>query len=171
MALPINIDELLKGKTVEWERLDFKRGWNPEDVIRSACAFANDVHNWGGGYIIIGIEENRGVPILPPIGIDLYSIDDIQKDLVNLCALVQPTINVLSEPVEYMGKMILIIYVPGGEVRPYKAPKIYQAVKRNDSPMPIFETDERNAHFLATLPIHKAFYNSVQVFSHLFLKK
>lgn len=31
MALPINIDELLKGKTVEWERLDFKRGWNPEE--------------------------------------------------------------------------------------------------------------------------------------------
>ena len=31
-------------------------------------------------------------------------------------------------------------------------PKIHQAVKRNDSPMPIFETDERNGHFLATTP-------------------
>lgn len=57
MALPINIDELLKGKTVEWERLDFKRGWNPEDVIHSTCAFANDIHNWGGGYIIVGVDE------------------------------------------------------------------------------------------------------------------
>ena len=36
-------------------------------------------------------------------------------------------------------------------------PKIYQAVKRNDSPMPIFETDDRNGHFLATMPIHQAF--------------
>ena len=36
-------------------------------------------------------------------------------------------------------------------------PKIYQAVKRNDSPMPIFETDDRNMHFLATMPIHQAF--------------
>lgn len=36
-------------------------------------------------------------------------------------------------------------------------PKIHQAVKRNDSPMPIFETDERNGHFLATMPIHLAF--------------
>lgn len=123
MALPINIDELLKGKTVEWERLDFKRGWNPEDVIHSACAFANDIHNWGGGYIIVGVDEQDGVPVLPPIGLDLHSIDDIQKELVNLCNQVQPTVNVLAEPVEFMGKMILVIYVPGGEVRPYKAPK------------------------------------------------
>ena len=77
MALPINIDELLSGKTVEWERLDFKRGWNPEDVIHSACAFANDIHNWGGGYIIVGIDEQDGVPVLPPVGIDLHTIDGI----------------------------------------------------------------------------------------------
>ncbi|MDE5793254.1 MAG: putative DNA binding domain-containing protein [Muribaculaceae bacterium] len=123
MALPINIDELLKGKTVEWERLDFKQGWNPEDVMHSACAFANDIHNWGGGYIIIGISEKNGVPLLPPEGIDLYMIDDVQKDLVNICNQIQPSVNVLVEPVEVMGKMILVIYVPGGEVRPYKAPK------------------------------------------------
>ena len=36
-------------------------------------------------------------------------------------------------------------------------PKIYQAVKRNDSPIPLFETDDRNMHFLATMPIHQAF--------------
>lgn len=36
-------------------------------------------------------------------------------------------------------------------------PKIYQAVKRNDSPMPVFETDDHNMHFLATMPIHQAF--------------
>ena len=31
-ALPINIDELLKGQIVEWERLEFKKGWNPEEI-------------------------------------------------------------------------------------------------------------------------------------------
>ena len=122
MALPINIQQLLNGKVVEWERLDFKHGWNPEDVIHSACAFANDIHNWGGGYIIVGIEESDGVPILPPAGVSLHEIDKMQKELVKLCNLIQPTINVLSEPIEYMGKMIFVIYVPGGEVRPYKAP-------------------------------------------------
>ena len=168
MALPINIDELLRGKTVEWERLDFKRGWNPEDVIHSACAFANDIHNWGGGYIIVGINEQDGVPVLPPVGIDLHDIDGIQKELVNLCNLVQPTVNVLTEPVEYMGRIVSRHYrnrrigdflkeMHMTEGRSTGFPKIYHAVKRNDSPMPIFETDDRNGHFLATMPIHQAF--------------
>jgi hypothetical protein len=51
MPLPINIDDLLHGRSVEWERLEFKRGWNPLDVLHTACAFANDFHNLGGGYI------------------------------------------------------------------------------------------------------------------------
>lgn len=33
MPLPINITEVLHGKTVEWERLEFKKGWNPEAVM------------------------------------------------------------------------------------------------------------------------------------------
>jgi len=28
MALPINIRKLVHGKVVEWERLEFKAGWN-----------------------------------------------------------------------------------------------------------------------------------------------
>ncbi len=30
MALPINIHELIHGSTVEWERIEFKEGWNHE---------------------------------------------------------------------------------------------------------------------------------------------
>jgi ATP-dependent DNA helicase RecG len=66
MPLPININEILKGRLVEWERLEFKKGWNPEAVLNTLCAFANDFHNWGGGYIFIGIEAKQGRPILPP---------------------------------------------------------------------------------------------------------
>lgn len=61
MALPININELLTGTTVEWERLEsFKEGWNPLDIMQSICAFAGDINNWGGGYIVVGIDENNG---------------------------------------------------------------------------------------------------------------
>jgi hypothetical protein len=54
MPLPIKIDDVLHGQTVEWERLEFKQGWNPEAVLHTMCAFANDFHNLGGGYIFIG---------------------------------------------------------------------------------------------------------------------
>jgi ATP-dependent DNA helicase RecG len=41
MALAVNIEELIHGKVIEWERLEFKLGWNPEDVLHTLCAFAN----------------------------------------------------------------------------------------------------------------------------------
>ena len=64
MSLPINIHDLLRGKPVEWERLEFKEGWNPEAVLHTLCAFANDIHNLGGGYVLIGIAEHdqRSMP-------------------------------------------------------------------------------------------------------------
>ena len=60
MSLPINIHEVLQGQPVEWERLEFKRGWNPEAVLHTLCAFANDFHNLGGGFVFLGIGDDNG---------------------------------------------------------------------------------------------------------------
>jgi len=122
MALPVNIDQLLGGHSVEWERIEFKKGWNPEDIVHSLCAFANDINNWGGGYIVVGVESIDGTPILPPAGIDIRKIDDYQKELLNICQRCEPFIQVVPCPVVYQDKDILIIWVPGGSERPYKAP-------------------------------------------------
>ena len=84
LNLPININDLLTARTVEWERLEFKAGWNPEDVLHTMCAFANDFHNLGGGYIVLGIEEKAGRPVLPPKGLPVTQIDKIQKEIQNL---------------------------------------------------------------------------------------
>jgi len=122
MSLPININQLISGKTVEWDRLEFKRGWNPEEIIHSICAFANDINNWGGGYIVVGIAENEGIPELPPVGLSQESLDKIQKELVNLRHQIEPFPQIISEPVKFQGKYIFIIWVPGGSERPYKVP-------------------------------------------------
>ena len=84
MKLPIPMDMLLHGKAVEWERLEFKAGWNPQDVLHTLCAFANDFHNWGGGYILIGVDEKDGQPVLPPAGIPPGRIEGIQKEILEL---------------------------------------------------------------------------------------
>lgn len=52
MALPTNIETLLEGHTVEWERIEFKETWDPQASLKTICAFANDIDNWGGGYIV-----------------------------------------------------------------------------------------------------------------------
>ena len=84
MSLPINIHDLLHGKPVEWERLEFKAGWNPLDTLHTICAFANDFHNLGGGYIIVGVQEQDGQPVLPPAGLESSQLDAIQKEILQL---------------------------------------------------------------------------------------
>lgn len=130
MALPINIEDLLEHKTVEISRIDYKAGWDPEPIINTICAFANDIANIGGGYIVIGIDEENGMPAFPIKGIDRDSIDTINKDLLQKCNLIEPRyIPVISHEI-YDGKDILILWVPGGNARPYKCPiEIYQKAK------------------------------------------
>ena len=123
MPLPINITDLIHGSTVEWERIEFKEGFNPEIILHTICAFANDVNNWGGGYLIIGIAEKDGRAVLPPKGLDVAELDGIQKKLHEICHKLQPTYFPVVEPYEIDGKHILVVWVPGGEHRPYKAPK------------------------------------------------
>lgn len=123
MALPINIFELLNGKTVEWERIEFRKGWNPVRTFRTICAFANDFNNWGGGYIIIGIDEKNSLPVLPPVRVNLNHIDSIQKELNQICRKIIPNYFPIVEPVDFQNKKILVIWCPGGTIRPYKAPE------------------------------------------------
>ena len=60
MSIPITIEKLLNDNIVESARIEFKEGWNPDTTLKTISAFANDIDNRGGGYIIIGIKENNG---------------------------------------------------------------------------------------------------------------
>lgn len=133
MPLPINIDELIHGQTVEWERIEFKKGWNDLEIIQTICAYANDFGNQGGGYLLIGIAEEAGKPLLPPKGLSSSEVDKIQKDLLSLCKQrISPSYNPIVEPVIFQGKLILIIWAPGGQERPYEAPEaMVKGAKRN----------------------------------------
>lgn len=122
MALPINIEELVHGSTIEWERLEFKLGWNPEDIIHTLCAFANDIHNWGGGYIVIGIAEQDGQPILPPAGLQPDQLDAIQKKIIELCYKIQPNYFPITQPYDLEGQNILVLWCPAGDNKIYTAP-------------------------------------------------
>ncbi|MBU3955021.1 putative DNA binding domain-containing protein [bacterium] len=133
MALPVNEKELIKGSFVEWERLEYKKGWQPENILHTICAFANDINNWGGGYIIIGIEEKNGQPILPPVGLQKNQIDSIQKKIVEISSKIQPNFTPIVQPYDYTGRHVLIIWVPGGDIRPYKAPDSLGDKKTNFS--------------------------------------
>lgn len=123
MAIPVNVDDLLNSRVVESTRIELKAGFNPNPVIHTICAFANDIDNIGGGYIVLGVEERDGIPVLPPKGIPQNEIDGILKRLIGLCHLIEPLYYPIAEPVYFQGAHIIVIWVAGGHGRPYKASK------------------------------------------------
>ena len=121
-SLPINVNHLFQQNVIEGERIEYKAGWNPGSVLRTLCAFANDFHNLGGGYVVIGVEERDGRAVLPPQGISPARVDAIQKELLNLgYSAIRPQYHALTATYEVEGRTILVLWAPGGETRPYKA--------------------------------------------------
>ena len=90
MAIHINIEKLISGKIVEGERIEYKKGWNPAAIYRTICAFANDFENIGGGYIIVGAEEEKGRAKRPVAGIATDELDSIQKKMVEFNKMINP---------------------------------------------------------------------------------
>lgn len=174
LSLPISIDDLLRGKSVEWERLEYKEGWNPEAVLHTICAFANDFHNLGGGYILVGVAEDNGRPVFPPKGIDPATIDDIQKEILNLGhSAIRPMYHPITKPYEIDGCWILVIWIPGGEVRPYKAKVNFYSkddkefayyIRKQSSSVIAKGTDERELLSLAaTVPFDDRYNQTASI--------
>ncbi|MCC8050126.1 MAG: putative DNA binding domain-containing protein [Clostridiales bacterium] len=122
MELEIGIEDLLRKSRVESSRIEFKAGWNPDDIYHSICAYANDYNNEGGGYILVGVEEKNGVAVRPVKGLPEYMLDDIQKEMVGYNNVISPAYFPRLVPLEVDGRWILVIVVRTGQQRPYKVP-------------------------------------------------
>ena len=112
MALPINIEDLLNKRKVESNRIEFKASWNPDKIYHTICAFATDLENTGGGYILIGVKEENGIAKRPVKGIKESEIDQILKDMVGYDAKISPAYLCKVSPEEIDGRTILVIWVP-----------------------------------------------------------
>lgn len=119
MPLPVNIEHLLSKYCIE-----FKKGWNPDDVLRSVCAFANDFDNIGGGYIVIGVEEEKGVAVRPVLGIQENQIDVIQRELLDDLKFFKPDYKPKTSVEEVDGKLLLVVWVPSGANRPIHSRRV-----------------------------------------------
>ena len=75
------LKHLLSGDVVEWARIEFKETWDAAASLKSICAFANDLDNWGGGYIVIGVQEDNGRPVFPLKGVSTDKLDAYQKNI------------------------------------------------------------------------------------------
>lgn len=123
MAIPTNIKTLLSGEVVEWARIEFKGTWDAASSLKTICAFANDLDNWGGGYIVIGVEEDNGRPAYPLMGVPSDKLDSYQKSIYAKCRLIRPAYTPIIGVETYQDKQFIVIWCPGGDSRPYSSPK------------------------------------------------
>lgn len=123
MAIPINIEKLLGGNTVENNRIELKGGWNPDSIYRTICAFANDFEDNGSGYIIVGVDENNGRPVRPVRGVPIETIDRIEKEMVGFNNLFEPFYMPRVSVEDIDGKKVIVIWALAGDRRPYKIPE------------------------------------------------
>ena len=124
--LPINVESLLEGSSVESQRIELKKSWDPKTVsptvIRTICAFANDHHNLNGGYIVIGVDEADGHAILPPRGVDPMQLEKIQQWIRGQCNRLDPVYSPVMSPEVIDGRHLLVVWAPASDVRPHRAP-------------------------------------------------
>ena len=136
MALPINIEDLLFTQSVESSRIEYKESWNEvtaRSIFRTICAFANDLEEMGGGYIIIGVAEENGVVKMPIKGIDKAQVDKIQKKIIEYCHCIFPTYYPKIS-VEVVGDAyLLVLWIPTGVERPYSVSKNVASTKADQS--------------------------------------
>ena len=129
--LPMSIQTLLSPSQVESQRLEFKATWDDrikDAVIESACAFANDLLNLNGGYIVLGLEQDaQGRPVLPPRGVDGLDLDRVMKDVFGACKQISPDYQPIPFLETYQDRQLLILFCPGGDNRPYQAPNYRRA--------------------------------------------
>lgn len=140
MALPINIEDLLNKQKIESNRIEFKRGWNPDKIYHTICAFATDLDNTGGGYILVGVDQDEnGVAKRPVKGLPVETIDDILKDMVGYDKKITTSnlrpvdYNTRVSPETVDGQTILAIWIPTGPNRPYCVPE--SVVAKGKSPL------------------------------------
>jgi len=141
-----------------------KESWNPRDIIHTICAFANDYDNVNGGYIVIGVAANDGIPILPPKGVEKGQVDSIQQEIFQYCNRIEPRYIPTIEVVNYPDDDTHLIYLKcsAGDAGPYQAPvDVYskkQADKKIDKAM---NSGKENSYTLKhKIPVYIGYFTA-----------
>jgi predicted HTH transcriptional regulator len=118
---------LLEEARVESFQLELKAGWDEHtkpSIIETICAFANDLLNHNGGYVILGVEDLGGSAALPPKGLPPESIEQVSKEILGqVKQWIKPDYVPRVYPDEVDGRHVLVVHCPTGYNRPYTAPE------------------------------------------------
>ena len=123
--LPIGIDTLLHGG-VETARLELKASWDETttgpQVLKTICAFANDLQNLNGGYLVLGIRQENGAMVRPVTGLTAAEIEAAQRWIRGNCNRLEPAYMPVFSVETVDGARVLVLWAPASDIRPHQAP-------------------------------------------------
>lgn len=142
MSLPTYIANFLRSHKIERSRMEYSGDWNPEQILHTICAFANDNPTQSEGCIIIDISSSKESSSFSTDGLKQATVDRIYKELLQICNLIEPHYIPVVEQVALEEKALIVLQIPPGTDRPYKCPvsfsdkeceKLYYIRKMSDN--------------------------------------
>ncbi|MBK8098324.1 MAG: putative DNA binding domain-containing protein [Planctomycetes bacterium] len=113
-TVDLNLLAVRESEQVEWKR-DVA---DVHDVVRTLAAFANDLQNLGGGYVVCGAEETRdehGFQRLNAVGLDASRLREVEGRVLALCRerVSPPVIPIVEElPAATPERRVLVFVMP-----------------------------------------------------------
>ena len=107
--------------TIEYQKSDTCK----DEILKTACAYANDYMRRDIGFIFIGIEEayeldgTKAMPLRPIVGVEESKLEPTENKLEKLLAKIHPRIDYHLLKVEADGKFCVVIAVEPGTAGPY----------------------------------------------------
>jgi ATP-dependent DNA helicase RecG len=123
--MKIDLKEL---STRESERVEWKENVaDVDDVVRTMSAFANDISNLGGGYVVCGAKETRdehGFQQVDLVGLDSKRFKEVENQALAHCRMniSPPLVPIIEEISMENGRRILVFLVPStGHAHEYRS--------------------------------------------------
>ncbi len=129
MEINIDLKELAvrESERVEWkEHGDFDQIANK--IAKTISAFANDLSNMGGGYVVCGAKEGKddfGFPKVDYTGLSANKLSEIEKKVLSICRSsisppIAPIVHILPNPNSEQTKILVFTVIATQELHSYR---------------------------------------------------
>jgi len=129
MAYLIDLKELARRES---EKVEWKENGDDNDVVKSMVktisAFANDIANMGGGYVVCGAKESKdeyGFPKLIFTGLSADKVKEIEGKVLQYCRdyvspSIAPTVEELENPENPQSRILIFIIIADRQVHSFR---------------------------------------------------
>jgi ATP-dependent DNA helicase RecG len=115
---PPNLEDLLRQRTGEGDRVESKADRTPDAIVETPCAFANEFENPGGDTVVGRDCAAGGRPIFPPVGSEANQLGTVRRERHGDCPLTLPTDFSILGVEKDAGEHLIVLRAPGGLNRP-----------------------------------------------------